>query len=415
MISKKYLNPLLTVVIAVIGGFIGSYIFINYGQQWIRIAGAPNNTPGGGTMTVIQDDKNKVLKVTEDSSTIDLVQSVSPSVVSITIKKDVSAQQQMIDPFFNFSPFDQFFGNQIPSQPAPKSTAPNIQKVGGGSGFIISADGYILTNRHVVSDTSATYSVTLNDGKEYEAKVIGTDLFNDVGVLKIDAKNLPVVKIGDSDNLKVGQSVIAIGNALAQFSNTVTKGVVSGIGRSVTARGGGTSENLEGVIQTDAAINPGNSGGPLLNLAGEVVGINTAVSQEGQLIGFAIPINSVKSIIKGILTEGQIVRPYLGVRYVLITDSMAKENKLPVSEGALISRGQTKDELAIVPGSPADKAGLTENDIIMSVNGQKITADTTLSKIISGLNPGDKITLHVYSKGKEKDLSVTLDRYKQNT
>jgi S1-C subfamily serine protease len=181
------------------------------------------------------------------------------------------------------------------------------------------------------------------------------------------------------------------------------------------AGGGGTSENLEGVIQTDAAINPGNSGGPLLNLAGEVVGINTAVSQEGQLIGFAIPINSVKGIIKGILTEGQIVRPYLGVRYVLITDTMVKENKLPVSEGALISRGQTKDELAIVPGSPADKAGLTENDIIISVNGQKITADTTLSKIISGLNPGDKITLHVYSKGKEKDISVTLDRYKQNS
>jgi S1-C subfamily serine protease len=409
MWHNKYLPSILTLVIAVVGGFAGAYIFINYGQKWIRVTG--NNDNGGNTVTMIQDDKNKVLKVTEDSVTIDLVKSTAPSVVSVTIKKDISQQQQVLDPFF-FSPFNQFFGNQIPSQPTPKNTEPNIQKVGGGSGFIISPDGYILTNRHVVSDDKATYSVTLNDGKEYEAKVVGTDLFNDIGVLKIDAKNLPVLKVGDSDSLQVGQSVIAIGNALAQFSNTVTKGVVSGIGRSVTAGGGGTSENLEGVIQTDAAINPGNSGGPLINLAGEVVGINTAVSQEGQLIGFAIPINSVKSVIKGVLAEGEIIRPYLGVRYVLITDTMAKENKLPVNSGALISKGQTKDELAVIPGSPADKAGLTENDIIISVNGQKISDTTTLSKIISGFNPGDTIKLHVYSKGKEKDISVTLERYK---
>ncbi len=409
MTITKYRLPFFMLLISLVGGFLGAYIFINYGQRWIRLADTSDT--GGNTVTVIQDDNNKVLKVTEDSVAIDLVKSASPSVVSVTIKKDISKQQQVIDPFF-FSPFDQFFGNQIPSQPAPKSTTPNIQKVGGGSGFIISADGYILTNRHVISDTAATYSVTLNDGKEYEAKVIGTDLFNDVGVLKIDAKNLPVLKVGDSDSLQVGQSVIAIGNALAQFSNTVTKGVVSGIGRSVTAGGGGTSENLEGVIQTDAAINPGNSGGPLLNLAGEVVGINTAVSQEGQLIGFAIPINSVKNIIKGILTEGEIVRPYLGVRYVLITEALAEKNDLPVTSGALISKGETKDELAIIPGSPADKAGLTENDIIISVNGQKISADMTLSKMISNLNPGDTIKLRVYSKGKEKDISVQLERYK---
>ncbi|MFH0874225.1 MAG: trypsin-like peptidase domain-containing protein [Candidatus Komeilibacteria bacterium] len=398
-----------SLIIPVAAGFIGAYLFINYGQNWIRVTGI-NSGPGKDNLvTVLQDDKNKVLKVTEESSTIDIAQAVAPSVVSVTIKKDVS--QQPVDPFFDFSPFDQFFGTPTP-QPTPKSTTPNIQKVGGGSGFIITADGYILTNRHVISDTEAQYTVTLNDGKEYPAKVIGTDLFNDVGVLKIDAKNLPVLKLGNSDDLKVGQTVIAMGNALAEFPNSVTKGVISGMGRSVVAGGGGTSENLEDVIQTDAAINPGNSGGPLLNLAGEVVGVNTAVSNQGQLIGFAIPINSVKKIVQGIVTKGEIIRPYLGVRYVLITDALVQQNNLPLQQGALVTRGKNAADIAVIPGSPADKAGIVENDIIESVNGKVITEQDNLAKLISGYNPGDQIKLKVYSKGKEKEVTVTLEQYK---
>ncbi len=412
MIARKYYPYIVNIVIALAAGFAGAYIFINYGQSWIRISHSTANQGKDNLVTVLQDDKNKVLKVTEESSTIDIAQAVAPSVVSVTIKKDVS--QQALNPMFDFSPFDQFFGAPIP-QPTPNSSKPNIQKIGGGSGFIISSDGYILTNRHVISDTEAQYSVTLNDGKEYPAKVVGTDIFNDLGVLKIDAKNLSVLKLGNSDDLKVGQTVIAMGNALAEFPNSVTKGIISGIGRSVVAGGGGTSENLEDVIQTDAAINPGNSGGPLLNLAGEVVGVNTAVSNQGQLIGFAIPINSVKKIVQGILNNGQIVRPYLGVRYVLINDDLAQQNNLSVKQGALVRRGQTASELAVIPGSPADKAGIVENDIIEKVNGTDVTESNNLAKMISQFNPGDKVTLKLYSKGKEKDVTVTLEQYKPTT
>ena len=412
MIARKYYPYIANVVIALVAGFAGAYIFINYGQSWVRISHLTANQGKDNLVTVLQDDKNKVLKVTEESSTIDIAQAIAPSVVSVTIKKDVS--QQALNPMFDFSPFDQFFGTPIP-QPSPNNSKPNIQKIGGGSGFIISSDGYILTNRHVINDTEAQYSVTLNDGKEYPAKVVGTDIFNDLGVLKIEAKNLSVLKLGNSDDLKVGQTVIAMGNALAEFPNSVTKGIISGIGRSVVAGGGGTSENLEHVIQTDAAINPGNSGGPLLNLAGEVVGVNTAVSNQGQLIGFAIPINSVKKIIQGILNNGQIVRPYLGVRYVLISDDLAQQNNLPVKQGALVRRGQTSSELAVIPGSPADKAGIVENDIIEKVNGTDVTESNNLAKMISQLNPGDKVTLKLYSKGKEKEVTVTLEQYKPTT
>jgi len=398
---------LIILAIALVGGFIGSYLYLAYGQRLLPLV-----TNGGkdNLMTVIQDDNNKVIRLSEDSATIDIVQQVSPSVVSVVIKKDVNSQQQ-IDPFFQFSPFDQFFGTpQI--TPTPKQqTEPDYQKVGGGSGFIISSDGYIATNRHVISDEQAQYSVVLNDGKEYPAKVVGTDLFLDIGVLKIEATNLPVVKFGNSDDLAIGQTVIAIGNALAEFSNTVTKGVISGIGRSVIAGGGGTSEKLEDVIQTDAAINPGNSGGPLLNLAGEVVGINTAVSSQGQLIGFAIPINSIRKVLDGVKQTGEITRPYLGVRYIILNDTIIQENKLKVDHGALIIRGDRTTDLAIVPGSPADKAGLRENDVLLSLNGKPINQDNSLSQMIAGFNPGDKIELEIYSQGQSKKVIVTLEKY----
>lgn len=384
------------IISTIFGGFFGSFLTLNYSTRlpW-----------SNGNWTSEQKINNQV---TEQSAVIDVVKKVSPSVVSINIKKDIS--QNYIDPFEDFFSFGWPFGS---NNVQPKNNEPNIQKVGGGTGFIISEDGLILTNKHVIADSSAQYSVTLTDNKEYEAKVIGTDLANDIGVLKIDAKDLPVVELGNSDDLLIGQNVIAIGNALAEFSNTVTVGVVSGIGRSVVASSGtGSSEQLEDVIQTDAAINPGNSGGPLLNLSGQVIGINTAVSREGQLIGFAIPINSAKQVIDGVREYGEIVRPYLGVRYLMLDETIAKNNQLEFNHGALIVRGEKREDLAIVPGSPADKANLRENDIILEINNEVLDEKQNLAFVVAKYKPLDVLELKVWSQGVEKVVKVTLEQYK---
>ncbi len=398
---KKSFDTLLIIIVSTIfGGLFGSYLVINQmgNLAWLQNGKSPQN--------II---KKEVVQGTEQSAVIDVAKQVSPSVVSVVIKKDVSRNYQT-------DPFSDFFNNwpfyQAPSE-IPKNNEPDYQKVGGGSGFIISGDGLILTNKHVVADTQAQYVVVLNDGKEYEAKVVGTDIFNDIGVLKIDAKDLPVVNLGDSDKLVNGQTVIAIGNALAEFSNTVTVGVVSGIGRNIVAgNGSGSSEKLEDVIQTDAAINPGNSGGPLLNIFGEVIGINTAVSSQGQLIGFAIPINSAKQVIDSVKINGEIVRPYLGVRYQMINDSIKQAKKLTLDNGALLVSGNKAGEAAIVSNSPADKAGLKENDIITEVNGKALTSDYDLAKAISNFKPGDVVNIKVWSNNQTKELKVTLEKFK---
>jgi len=401
---KKSFDILLIIIVSTIfGGLFGSYLVVNQlgNLAWLK---------NGQTLTDInkeiinQQGQNKA-----ELAVIDVVKLVSPSVVSVVIKKDVSTNYQ-IDPFFDF------FNNWpfAPVQPEkPQDSEPDFQKVGGGTGFIISADGLILTNKHVVADTSAKYSVVLNDGKEYEAQVVGTDVFNDIGVLKIEAKNLPVVTLGDSDQLLNGQTVIAIGNALAEFSNTVTVGVVSGIGRNIVAGNGlGSSEKLEDVIQTDAAINPGNSGGPLLNLAGEVIGINTAVSSQGQLIGFAIPINSAKQVIASVKLNGEIIRPYLGVRYQMINPNLKQAKNLSLDNGALLLSGNQAGESAIMADSPAEKAGLKEGDIITEVNGRALDNDYDLAKAIATNKPGDIVTLKLWSAGESKELKVTLEKYK---
>jgi serine protease Do len=345
------------------------------------------------------------------------VKKVSPSVVSIVVSKYVSRyygpESLFPEDFFEFGwPFKFWFS--WPSQPKQEEKKEK-QEVGGGTGFVISsADGLILTNKHVVSDEEAEYTVITNDGQKLEAKVLARDPFNDIAVLKVEKINLPEVELGDSDKLQIGQTVIAIGNALGEYRNTVTKGVISGIGRTVVAGDEtGRSEVLENVIQTDAAINPGNSGGPLINLSGQVIGINVAMNRAGQLIGFAIPINQAKSVIESVKKTGRIVRPFLGVRYVLINEAMAKANNLSVNYGALILRGKNPEDLAIVPGSPADKAGLLENDIILEINGQKIDEQHTLAKEIQKYKPGETVELKVLSKGKEKIVKVTLEEYKQ--
>lgn len=345
--------------------------------------------------------------IVEDSATTVVVERAGPAVVSIVVTRDLSKLYNRTGPIFPFSPFDDFFFGFPFENPSPRS---GKQKVGGGTGFIVTTDGMLITNRHVVDQEDAEYTVVAADNKKYPAQVLARDTVNDIAVIKIKADNLPVLDLGDSDKIKIGQTVIAIGNSLGEFSNTVTKGVVSGINRRVTAGdGAGSSEVIEEAIQTDAAINPGNSGGPLLDLFGKAVGVNTAVSREGQLIGFAIPINVVKGVLESVQKHGRIVRAFLGVRYVLLNEDIAKANQIEgIDYGALIVRGESRADLAVVPGSPADKAGIVENDIILEVNGERVTQDSTLTALLNKYKVGDKLKLKMHHRGATKEVEATL-------
>ncbi|MDP3956781.1 MAG: trypsin-like peptidase domain-containing protein [bacterium] len=344
---------------------------------------------------------------------IKAVQASEPAVVSVVISKDVPIIENCpADPFSNLPPeFRQFFGDNggitVPCQRGLER-----REVGGGSGFIIESDGTIVTNKHVVSDTKASYTVFLDNGKKYDATVIARDPILDFAVIKIKATNLPVLALGDSDALKLGQTAIAIGNVLGEFRNTVSTGVISGLRRNVTATGGAgqSSETIEGVIQTDTAINPGNSGGPLLNLRGEVIGINTAIATNAENVGFAIPINQVKRAITSIKQTGRILTPYMGVRYVAITEEMAKKEKLDVTSGALL-RGN-EDGPAILKGSPAAKAGLQAEDIVLEVNGDKISDTSSLGALIQKYSVNDTIALKILRGKEAKTIQVTLEERK---
>jgi len=354
-------------------------------------------------------------QTSQEEATINVVKEASPAVVSIIITKNLPIlEEYYISPFPELGPpFSEF---QIPQY---RQKGMEKKEVGGGTGFIVSEDGMVLTNAHVVSDKEADYTVLTNDGKKYPAKVLATDSLRDLAVIKIEKEktidnqgklvvtSFPTVKMGDSDNLQIGQTIIAIGNALGEFRNTVSAGVISGLGRTVTAGGGGTVETLEDVIQTDAAINPGNSGGPLLNLKGEVIGVNFAMAQGAENIGFAIPINKAKKDIEQVKSLGKISYPFLGVRYVLLNETIQKENNLAIDYGAWVKKGDN-GEVAIFPDSAAEKVGLKEGDIILEFNGEKITTENTLAKIIMKYSPGDKITLKILREGKERIFEVTL-------
>lgn len=338
---------------------------------------------------------------------INVVKKTSPAVVSVTITKNVPIiEQYYVNPFGNDPFFQQFFGEQF-QIPQYRQKGTQKKEVGGGSGFIISANGLILTNKHVVSDAEAEYTVFTNDGKKYSAQILARDPVQDLAVLKINAEGLKTLTLADSDNIEVGQIAIAIGNALGEFRNTVNVGVVSGIGRTVIASGGGISETLQNVIQTDASINPGNSGGPLLNLRGEVIGINTAVASGAQSIGFAIPINQAKRDINDAITMGKIITPYLGVRYLAITSELKDEKKLPFDYGALVSKGSGGEE-AVVSNSPADKAGIKEGDVILEFGSKKVDKEHQLASLIVLYSVGEKISLKIWRDGKVITLQVIL-------
>ncbi len=344
-----------------------------------------------------------------ENMVIQAVKKASPSVVSIVISKNVPIIENCpFDPFGG----DPFFGNGFQfSVPCQKGT--QFQEVGGGSGFIITSSGMILTNKHVVADAGASYTVFTNDGKKYEAKVLARDPAQDLAVIKIEGQNFPAVELGDSDGVELGQSAIAIGNALGEFRNTVSVGVISGLARTVTASGGGNVETIQGVMQTDAAINPGNSGGPLLNLKGQVIGINTAIASGAQNIGFAIPINRAKRDINSVISSGEIVSPFIGIRYTLITPDVQKAEKLSVDHGALVKG--TKGQAAIIPGSPAEKAGIKEGDVILEVNGKEVDKNHDLGTLISELNVGATVNLKINRKGQELIISVTLAKRPQSS
>lgn len=358
--------------------------------------------------------KTEIEYAENEDETIASVEENRESVISIVVKKTVTVSPGVrMDPFND--PFFWMFGEPIQPIPAPEEESEEEreeikQTVARGSGFIISDDGFILTNKHVVDIQDAEYEVILYDGSEHVATLLDTDPLNDIAVLKIEAADLNPVELGDSDNLEIGQTVIAIGYSLGEYPNTVTKGVVSGIGRNISATSGmgGMVEQLEHIIQTDAAINPGNSGGPLINLEGQVIGINTAIDKAGQSIGFAIPINDAKYVAESIREHGEVIRPFVGVRYLIVNENLQELNDLPVSHGALIIRGETVDELAVVPGSPADIAGLQENDIILELNGEQINQEQTLIELLQKYKPGDEVTTKVYSKGEEKTINLTL-------
>jgi serine protease Do len=346
--------------------FTGAQYFEAHNQQEVTV------------LPATQDGNSVSFK---EGSVADIVSKVAPGVVSITT--EVRTQS--------------WFGEE-------SSTA-------AGTGFIVTKDGYVVTNKHVVSD-ARTVNIVLDDGTEYEdVQVVGTDPLNDLAILKIKgADNLPAVTLGTSTTLSAGQQVVAIGNALGLYSNTVTSGVISGKGRSLVATDQSRSsyEQLSDMIQTDAAINGGNSGGPLINAAGQVIGINTAYASDGNGVGFAIPISAVKGLIRHAIETNKVERAVIGVQYINITPGVAKEEKLDVKAGAYI-----KDEDGIVKDGPADKAGLKEGDIITAVNDVKIGSAGSLSTLVGEYTVGETVKITFIRDGKEITANMTLSAYKK--
>ena len=290
-----------------------------------------------------------------------------------------------------------------------------LDNVASGSGFILTADGLIATNKHVI-DGANTISVLTQEGKQYDAKLVDKDPLSDFAILRIEAKNLPVVELGFSDQLKIGEQVIAIGNALGSYDNTVTSGILSGINRTIVATDESHSDSsqLEGLLQIDAPINQGNSGGPLVNLLGQVIGVNTAVDKSGEGIGFAIPINDLRPAVESVIAKGKIVRPLLGVRYVNITPELAALNKLPSERGALVTGGANSTQSGVVTDGPAAKAGIKENDIILLINDVEINKDQSLIRVLSRFKPNEQVTVTYLRDEKKVTVKVTLGQANNN-
>jgi len=339
-----------------------------------------------------------------ESPIINIAKKVCPAVITVIVSKDLPKAEN----FYSFP----FGGKEFMVPKMEKGQKNKIQKtqIGGGSGFIVSVDGYVLTSNHVVSDTTADYTVILSPKNKRPAKVLSRNPINDTAVLKIEGKGFPYLDMADSNKIQLGEDVLAVGNALGEFTDTLSTGIVSGLSRFITAFGGvdQQTQNLRGLIQTDAAINPGNSGGPLLNMQAQVIGINTAMVAGAQNIGFAIPINYAKKDLEEVKKYGKIMMPFLGVKYVLISKEMAEANKLPVINGAIVVR-EALGESPVVKGSAAEKAGVKEWDIILACNNEKITSKNPLANILQKCKIGGQTTLTILRDGKEVKLNVKLE------
>lgn len=356
-------------VAIVIGALVGVGIYQASAKGLLPIR--TNLSP---TATVSPGQKVQTV-VTEENAVIEVAEKVSPSVIAIGASRRV------------FNPFDPF-------------SLPRTQSSTIGTGFVVSDKGIIVTNRHVVDEGSTTYTVVTKDGKKFEVRKIYKDPVLDLAIVQIDSDgSLKALELGDSSKLKIGQTVIAIGNALGRFTNTVTTGVVSGLGRQVVAGDSfGNAESLDDLIQTDAAINPGNSGGPLLNSAGQVIGVNVATTEGAQNIGFAIPIDSVKKIVEEFVTRGTVSRPFLGIRYQFITRDLALLNEMP--QGAYVRE--------VVRDSSADKAGIREGDVILKIDNKDVSEENTISSVIASKKTGDSLALVIWNNGQERTVTATL-------
>ncbi len=372
---SRFQRETLFVLAIFLAVFIGGLAAVTY-PSWYQNLPFSDSLPDflrpQAQVQVEQAGGKEVIRTVEESAVISVVDKASPAVVSIladTVEFDIER-------------------------------GPVSSQQGIGTGFIIESDGLILTNNHVVRDKSIKYTVLTSNDQKFAVTKIDRDPSNDFAILRIDAKDLATLKLGDSDSIKVGQKVVAIGNALGRFTNTITVGVISGIGRGINAasESGLLSATIDNVIQTDAALNPGNSGGPLLDLSGNVVGINFAVSASAENIGFVIPINTIKPILASYKAEGKIVKPYIGVSYQIITKDVASVRDLP--EGAFVRQ--------VLPGTPADSAGLKTADVITKINGETINEDNSLATILNKYKVDDTVELEINRDGSTINLKVKL-------
>jgi len=347
----------------------------------------------------------------ETRTIIRTIKKVMPAVISIAITKSLETLEKEIPA--DLAPLLPFKNGHL-EVPGDMMESGDMVKIGGGSGFFVHENGTIITNKHVVADKDAEYTVLLGNGEKLRATVLARDPIDDVAILNVNHpdKRFPIIPLGSSSHLELGEPVLAIGNALGLFKNTVSKGIISGLSRSIRAASENTQgppvQELRGLIQTDAAINPGNSGGPLVNLKGHVIGINAAIVFAAQSLGFAIPINAVKRDLEDLEKYGRIRRPLLGLRYIMIDENLKEKMHLPVAEGALII-GQSPHADAIAPESPADKAGLKQRDIITHCNGEKLTNEKTIQDFLEDREVGDALDVKVLREHKEFDSKIILE------
>ncbi len=375
----KYLKVVFLVLLGLASGFLGGWLASNNNNSQID-----NTTPISTKQTVVSNESQVISNI---------ARTVGQSVVSVNVT------------------------SQSPSTGLSTIIGGSSTQMDAGTGIILSADGLIITNRHVIPTGTTSVSVTLSDGTQYNnVKVVGRTSSQDsldiafLQIQNLNGRKLVPVTLGDSSKMQVGDQVVAIGNALGQFQNTVTSGIISGYGRSVqaTSSTGTQAENLSDLFQTDAAINEGNSGGPLVNLSGQVIGINTAIASGSQNIGFAIPINDVTGLIKGVEKTGQLQQPYIGVVYIPITSDIAQQYNLSVSSGAWIPPAGVVGQTPVISGGPADKAGIKSGDIITAVNGVSINQSTSLTSIIDQQTVGNTVNLTINRSGKTMNIKVVL-------